>query len=174
MVPVGAGQTSGAGDKSALRGSSPPEVQPRCGVPPSRLRPELRRNISQLATQPLLHFPLSTWTRDPSEKDRRAAQSRGARTGRRLGRAWVPQPHAPSPASAAQVAIVPAPRPPAARPPPPCAPAPFPRRGSRLRRRRRQHNNINTAGPQASPAVLRSLHSPVRAGNGDRKARCGN
>lgn len=78
MVPVGAGQTSGAGDKSALRGSSPPEVQPRCGVPPSRLRPELRRNISQLATQPLLHFPLSTWTRDPSEKGARG-QTGGAK-----------------------------------------------------------------------------------------------
>lgn len=98
----------------------------------------------------------------------------GGPGGGRPGRAGVLQPHAPWAAPASPAAIVPAPPPPAASPPPTRAPAPTPGRGSRLRRRRRRwrrHNNINTAGPPAAPALRRPPHSPGNAANGDRKAR---
>lgn len=174
---MGARRASGPGDRRSAPGFPSPGEAARARraalAPPSGPSPKCFRTCHLP-----LHFPLPTWTRDPREERARGqtggagAAGRGLTAGAHRG-PGVPQPHAPWPAPASPAAIVPAPPPPAARPPPPRAPAPTPGRGSRLRRRRRwrRHNNINTAGPPATPALRRPLHSPRNAANGDRKAR---
>lgn len=94
--PWEAGRHWGPGDLNALFDCPPPGEAARARRPARRLRPDLRRSVSELATHPRSIFLSRRGHQTRARTDGRS-WGRGL-AGERPGRAGVSQPHAPWPA----------------------------------------------------------------------------